>query len=287
MLTIRLDRRADIKALSPSRWIRLASVCGSVVCSVSAPVFLPAQALQGAIPPQPRPQTLAQLADVKPLDRFGAYDGPRLGERFSLGNGKPEPDGTFVVDVLPQKHNGEEQGTGTYQLAIQASDTVQLFNLINEDRTLAAQGVLDVVACAPRLSLSDGTRVFATIEVRRDSLPRPVGWAFEGILETTVAPAAFRVTDDQRSHRSDPIGFNAVGHSIVPMRFALPGGDGERVEVRFGKERVDVRHTTAKRRAKVFDERMVVSLAWMAYQLPSLLGLTAASEVERASRNCA
>lgn len=271
----------------PSRPLRSRSVsCAAAISAFASmfcgPVSLGAQTLRGALPPQPRPQTLAQFGDDTPADNFGSYKGPKLGERFAMGNGKPEPGGKFVIDVLPQKHNGDAGGTGTYQLAIAASGTWQL---VNEDRTLAARGVLKAADCRPTLSLSDGPRVFATIEVGRESLSRPMSYEFDG-MGTSIAPAVFRVTQDGRPYQSTPVGFNNVGSSIHPLRFALPGPNGERVEIRFGKGEVYVRHRAAKGNAKVFDERMVASLAWMAHQLPGLLGLTAMNDVERASRNC-
>jgi hypothetical protein len=178
------------------------------------------------------------------------------------------------MDVLPLQEKG---ATGTYQLAIQTF----VWNLVNEDRTLAARGVLAATNCTAKLTLEDGAGVFATILARRDD-PGMANTPFL-IPGKPFAPAYLEVTGGGRTYRIGYVEYRLVNRKATPQPFRLSSGNGERVDFRFlGSDVAEVSH----RNPRVFDERTLATLPALAMRLPDLLGLRPENDMERARRRC-
>jgi len=264
--------------------VRTAACVVLACCTLSAPTSLVAQALRGVLPPHPRPRTIGELTAEKRPDQFAQYKGPILGERFALGNGAAQP-GTWVVDVLPLHETG---AAGTYQLAIQEAG---VWLLINEDRTLASQGILQTTNCTATLTLQDGAGVFATIVARRGSRsdypansikpPNSINGAVEP--GPRYAPAYVDVTQDGRTYRTGRVDFVGGYRVPTPQSFRLSARDGERVDMRFrDHEIIEVTH----RNRKVLNERTLANLAGLAGRLATILGVNPGNDLERARGGC-
>jgi hypothetical protein len=231
-----------------------------------------AQSLVGVLPAQRRPRTLGEIAADTLPSRFSPYTGPILGEHFAIGNVASQPHGEdpsvqptkWLFDVLPQKAGA----TGTYQLAM--LEELGVWQLVNDDRTLASLGDLTVGRCEATLTLKDATGQFAEIVASRDG----------SLHDETYTPIRLRVKQGGRSYRA-AIRVIRGRRALVPDRFTLNGPDG-RAAIRFDDTVVVVEH----RSPRAFDERTLTNVVVLVWYLPILLSPTPARPFDNVFQRC-
>lgn len=231
-----------------------------------------AQSLTGVRPAQRRPRTLGELAAETLPSRFAPYTGPILGEHFAIGNVGSQPHGDdatrqptkWLLDVLPQKAGA----TGTYQFAM--LEELGVWQLVNDDRTLASRGDLTVGRCEAALSLKDATGEFAEIVAGRGT----------DLDELTYAAVRLQVKQAGRTYRA-ATSVIRVRRVLVPDRFTLnaPGG---RADMRFDDTVAVVEH----RSARAFDERTLVNVVVLVWYLPILLAPNPARPFDKHLQRC-